>query len=265
MAKKADSIFSPLADMLRAPFIGEDWQGRFLIGSALIFLSIFIPILPALIVTGYFLEIMRAAMQDRPLNLPAWSEWSRMTLDGLKAGLVGASYLLPGLLVIMAGACLYCASVIPLAALSEANSSPQAGGVIGLLLPLMMLVLFLSLAIGTLLVTLGAIPLPVATAQLAGQSDLDAAYRLRQLARLLAANPMDYFVAWVVVAGLWAIEYMLVMIAYYTLFLACLIPFLLAPLSFYSMVIGAGLFGAAYRRSLGLLDLPLPKPAGAKS
>jgi hypothetical protein len=260
-----ESLFSPLAVVLGAPFRGEEWQGRFVIGSALLFLSIFIPILPALVVSGYFLEVMRAAMRGRSLELPSWSDWSRMTLDGLKASVVGLSYLLPGILVIVAGACLYCASVIPLATLSEAQSSSQTASWLGLLLPMLMLVLFLSTALGSLLIFLGAIPLPVATARLAEGDALGAAYHLRQLSRLLSANPMDYFIAWVVMLGLWAIEYGLVMIAYYTLFLACLIPFFLAPLSFYSLVIGAALFGGAYRRSLGFLNLPLPEESASSS
>jgi hypothetical protein len=255
----ADALFAPLAEVLRFPSRGQDWQGRFVVGAGLLFVSIFIPILPALVASGYLLQIVRAAMEGRELDLPAWTDWGSLFMDGLKVTVVGASYLLPGILVVMLGACLYCASIIPLSILSGSGTSANAEGLVALLLPLVMLIFFLSMAVGSILTFLGAVPLPVAAAQMARTSELGPAYRLHQVGRLIAANPMDYLVAWVVLLGLWTLEYALAMVAYYTLVLACLIPLILAPLSFYALAVGAALFGSAYRRSLQALDLPLPK------
>jgi hypothetical protein len=56
-----------------------------------------------------------------------------------------------------------------------------------------------------------------------------------------------------VVAGLMAMLYLAIMLAYYTIILCCLIPFLLAPTSFYLLLVGAALFGQIYRESVAMM------------
>ena len=46
------------------------------------------------------------------------------------------------------------------------------------------------------------------------------------------------------------------MIAYCTVVLCCLIPFVLAPIGFYLSLVSAALFGQTYRESVSMVEAP---------
>lgn len=244
---------SQLESLLAFPLRDEQWAGKFAVGTGLLLASLLLPVLPALFVYGYLLRVMRNAVEDGELELPAWTDWGGLFKDGLKALVVGGSYLLPGLVLILCGTMLYCVAAIAIPISMEANPAAASDEVPGLLLFASMLLFFLSIAFGSVLALLGAIPLPVAAANMVAELRLGAAYRLRHLARLLAANPVGWFGAWVVLFGLLGMVYALFAIGYYTLVLICILPVLLMPFSFYALLIGAAQFGLAYRASDELL------------
>lgn len=250
------TAITPLKTLLKFPFQGPNWRNNFIIGAALTFAASIVPIVPMIFVYGYFLQIMRRAIEGQDLELPAWDDWGTLAVDGLRLMLVGLIYLLPAILVLLSGFILYLASIFwPLLA-----SAAERGGE-GLIAPLLPISVFGSLAImmlstlvGSLLILLGLIPLPVATAHFATQDKVAAAFRVREWWPLLRANKLGYFTAWVVVLGLMAILYFVVTMAYYTLILCCFIPLLTAPMGFYVSLIGAGLFGQVYRESSSALE-----------
>jgi hypothetical protein len=247
MSKKAVSTTS-IADTLAFPFRGADSTNRLLVGIGLLFLSFIIPILPALLVYGYLLQIMHEVIDGRPARMPEWTDWGKLFVDGLKALLVGFVYLLPALAVFAVGMCLYCGMSVLMISLSEGASSSAAGdGVYATLLVFSMITFFLSFSIGTVLSLLGALPLPAAEGGLAEASSLGSAFALGRLYRLIRANPGGYIVAWLIFAGLSAFMYWGLMAAYYTVVLACLLPILVVPVSFYTMLVAAALFGEAFR------------------
>lgn len=243
-----------LKELLRFPFRREGWEGRLAVGVGLLFASFLVPFLPAVFVYGYLIEVMRGAVEKGELELPEWDDWGQLFAEGLKALVVGFVYLLPGMAVITVGFCLYCGTFAIFPFMVEGGG---AGGSVetaySLWVFLAMLIFFFSLAIGTLLSLLGAIPIPVAAANMASELRLGAAFRLRHFARALAANPAGFFGAWVVFFGLMALTYLMTAVAYYTLVLACLIPILLTPVSFYALLVAAGQFGLAYRESRAVL------------
>lgn len=245
MAKSAQIPLT--SDVLAFPFRGENWQGKLGIGLALLFASFFIPFLPVLFVYGYLVRLMRGVIESGSLELPDWEDWGQLGGDGLKAFGVGFTYLLPGFVVILFGTCCYCASIFSLT-LQEAQYPTGSEDTLGLLVTMAMLVFFAALALGSFLSLLGAIPLPVAAGNLARTSQFTAAFRLRQLWKVLSANALGYFAAWVVFMGVMAIAYGLMTLAYYTLVLACFIPFISLPLMLYAMIVGSAQFGLAYRQ-----------------
>ncbi len=234
-----------LREVFTFPFRGPDWKQPFIIGSVLLIVSFFIPILPLIFVCGYVLVVMRQAIRGNELTLPRWDDWGKLAGDGLRAMLVGFIYLLPGLLVASGGFALYLATTFAMPFAIEAGDET--------LWPLLFFgsfaIMFLSMFLGTLLTLLGAIPLPIATAHFIDEDDLSAAFRFRQWWRLLRANPMGVFIAWVMVAGLMAIVYLVVLLAYYTLVLCCAVPFLASPIGFYVLLVSAAIFGRTYRES----------------
>lgn len=244
-----------LKTFFKFPFQGPNWQSRFIVGTALIFASFLVPIAPGIFVSGYLLKIMRQAIEGEDLTLPAWDEWGRLAMDGLRMTLISLVYLLPGMLVFFGGTTLYIASSFSfplLVATAEEGSSAALAS--PFLLLLSVAIMFLSMSIGSILFVLGIIPLPVATAHFAVQDKVAAALRVREWWPLLWTNRLSYFIDWVIVAGLTAILYFAITLAYYTVILCCFIPFLGAPIGFYLSLVSAALFGQTYRESAVLLS-----------
>jgi hypothetical protein len=240
-----EETLTSLKEMFAFPFREAEWKNRFAVGSALIIANFVIPILPLIFVYGYVLQVMRQAIEDRELSLPAWDDWGTLATDGLRALVVGFVYLLPGLLISLGGMLLYVVSTIgvPLAEMTGDE------GTWAVVLVVSIVIMLLSLFVGTVVTLLGAIPLPLATAQVVAEDDLSAAFRVRRWWSLLRANWLGYFVAWVVAAGLMSMLYLALMLAYYTVVLCCAIPVLTGPLGFYLMLVSAGLFGRFYREA----------------
>jgi len=244
------TTMTSLREIFAFPFRGPEWKNRFIIGSVILVASFLIPVLPLIFVYGYAVAVMRRAIGEEALTLPRWDDWGKLAGDGLKTMVVGFVYLLPGLLVTFGGLALY--FVTTLATPFAVEAADQ--GWWPLLFFGSFITLFLSMFLGTVLMMLGAIPLPMATANFIAEDDLSAAFRVRQWWELLRANPLGNFIAWVVVAGLMGILYLALTLMYYTLVLCCVIPFLSAPIGFYLLLVGAALFGRTYRESRGMVS-----------
>jgi hypothetical protein len=258
MAAEASS--ESLRTLFAYPFRQPGWQGRFLVGAGLILACFIIPIIPALFVYGYLLGIMRRAIRGDDLTLPAWQEWSVLLADGCRAFLVGLVYVLPGALTFLVGAGTYFLASLGLTSLGDSQVSPAAEWGFIVVFLAAMVVLFISMFLGMILSVLGAVPLPLALGNVAAKGKVAAAFYFRELWRMLAADPVGYFIAWVVMAGLAAITYLAAMLPYYTLVLACLVPIAAGVLGYYVMLVGAALFGQAYRNASMRLVAATPTP-----
>ncbi len=238
-----------LGAQIRFPFRGQAAQSRFLAGSGLMLAGMFVPILPAILVYGYLLRVMRGSMRGEPSSLPAWDDWSTMLLDGLKATAIGLVYLLPGWLVMMAGFAVYfLAGPISMAFLQSgrSGSAPSLWPLVGLFGG--MAVMMLSLSLGMLLSILGTVPLPVALGRFVASGRIGDAFQLRAIWRLIRSAFWRYLSVWVVVMGLAGIVYFLYMIIYFTWVLCFVALLILPPAMFYVLAVGAGLFGQFYRQ-----------------
>src|SRR3990170_2251587 len=236
------SAINSLKPHFQFPLRGDRVAERFLIGSALFLASFIVPILPALFVMGYAVQVMRRAAAGEAPAMQAWQDWGGLLKDGFRAWVISLVFFLPGIVVLVGGYGVYFASILTMGS-STGNESDAA-----ILLPffLGMGTLFLSLALGSLLFVLASVPLPVALAYFAAEDKFAAAFRVGQWWRVLRANSLGFLIWWVVMVGLMGVIYILSMTAYFTLILICLLPFLLLPAYFYVMLVGASLFGNLY-------------------
>jgi hypothetical protein len=254
----ADAITTTsLKTLFGFPFRGRDWPSKFLIGAVLMFANSVVPIVPLIFVNGYYLRVMRQAVEGKESVLPAWDDWGGLATDGLRYMVVSLVYLLPGIVVLVGGLFLYIISTFgfPLlmaAADSGGRTSPGLAGLGVLLFFGSFVIMMLSMLIGSLLLVLGAIPLPVAMGHLVAKGKVASAFYVREWWPLLQANKMGYLVAWVVVVGLATVVYYALGLAYITVILCFFIPFLIAPIGFYLMLVSAALFGQTYRESADL-------------
>ncbi len=243
-----------LKAIFRFPFQSPKWQSHFIIGTALIWAGFLIPIVPGIFVYGYILRVMRRALDEDDLVLPAWENWGRLALDGLRGTVINLVYILPAMIVYFGGITFYFIGNFSFPLLMSAANE---GGDVAAGLPLLILgnmaIMFLSMFIGSVLGLLGIIPLPMATAHFVTNDKLAAAFWVREWWSLLRVDRLGYFIGWVMVAGLMGIMYFTFMIAYYSIILCCFMPILLAPIGFYVSLVGAALFGHIYRESTAIL------------
>jgi hypothetical protein len=246
-AHKWEVEMKALKALFQFPFQGTGWQNRFLVGSLLILAGFFVPVIPLLFVSGYALRVMRQAAEGHELALPEWGDLGGLALDGLRGLVVQLVYLLPGLLISFAVSGLYFVGsfAFPLL-MSQVSENSGVAIVLPLLFLFSMGVFFVSLFLGSLLTILGVVPVPMALAHMMARNELGAAFRVRQWWPLWRANRMGYLIGWVVTAGLGAVLYVVVIVAYMSCLLCCLIPFLLAPAMFYLMLVTSAVFGQVY-------------------
>jgi len=237
------------------PSEGADWQKRFIIGAALVLVSSFIPVIPLIFVGGYVMQVMFRAIEGQALALPEWEDWGKLGVDGLRYGVVGLVFMLPGILVYFGGIGIYMFASMLLPLTMQMVDHGRGGfDVIPLFFVVSILILFVSIFVGMILTLLGAIPLPAALAHFVAKDQVGAAFRFREWWPLLWRNKMGYFIAWVLCGGLIGILYYGIMVLYSTMVLCLLIPVLSAPLLFYLALVCAAVFGETYRESAAAIN-----------
>jgi hypothetical protein len=257
-----------IKSLLKFPFKEPDWKSRFVVGI-LLYLACFIPFLGlavGLLIFGYVLQVMRRASKGEELALPAWDDWGGMLKDGFQGWVIQMVYLLPGIVVFYGGMFLYFAAILGsnllIPFMVQENGEPTLAILFILIFFAGFAIMFLSMAVGSLLMFLGMAPLPMAMAHFSAQGKLSAAFRIREWWPLLRANKLGYFIAWVIVAGLGAMLYMALMPFYFAFsFAFFLMPFLmfaivivLVPLYLYLAVVAAAVFGRTYWESAALVE-----------
>lgn len=237
------------------PFEGADWMKRFGIGVALSLANFFIPIVPLIFVSGYVVQVMRRAIEGQALALPEWEDWGKLGMDGLRYSVVGLVFMLPGFLVYFGGMGMYMVASMLLPASMQMTDYGRGGfAVILLFFVVSVLILLISIFLGTIVMILGAIPLPAALAHFVAKDQVGAAFRFREWWPLLWRNKMGYFIAWVLCGGLVGISYYGIMMLYTTIVLCIFIPALSAPLLFYLALVCAAVFGETYRESESIVE-----------
>lgn len=236
-------VLSDLKSLFRFPFQGPDWVNRFIVGCALYFAGWVVPIVPALFIYGYAVEVMRRVIRGEEPGLPPWRDWGRLFVDGLRAGVVGFVYLLPGTAIWLGGFGLYMIGSFAMIPLAERQ--PPSEFFLGFFV--LMGIYVLSLFVGSLLILLGAVPLPAATAHFVAEDRLGAAFQVRRWWAVLKERRWEYAMAWLLLFGLMGAVYLALGLLYYSVCLCWLMPLLSAPVAFYTTLVAAALFGLVWR------------------
>ncbi len=249
-------------------FKDPDWKNKFLVGSLLALAATFIPLvglLALLAVYGYALILMRAVMRGEPRFLPKWDDLGKMFVDGLQSAFAAVGYLLPGIIVFGCGFAFFFVAMFggTFAAAATENARDAAGSSFFVFM-LGQLGLFVTMGIAMFVWLAGTLVIPVAVGQYVRTGEIAAGYRWSEIWRILRTNASGFLVAWIMYFGVSLAMGFAVSILYYTIILCCLIPFLTAPITFYTALLFAQFFGAAYREGVsraGLSNTPPPLPA----
>lgn len=164
-------------------FEEEEWVVKFLIAAGMVLLSFLI--LPAIILQGYTIEIIRRVGRNQRPQLPQWDAWAQYLSDGFTALAAGLVYALPAVL-------LTCCATFVIVGAGAANEGGELGGVEVLLLCCsLLLILLIEIPLG-LIYYAGLV-------RFAESREIGAFFRFGQLFSFVRANLGQYSYALVVV------------------------------------------------------------------
>jgi hypothetical protein len=204
-------------------FVFEDQKWLQKVGIAALILLI--PLIGALVVLGWSLEVTRRVIKSDPELLPDFSDFGGHLLRGLKAFVIALVYVLPIILVSI------CSQAVTLGITSGSNSqnSDAMGGIaVAVALCLSCFSIIYGIFVGLLL--------PAAFGNFVATDQLGAGFRLGEVMGLFRANPGAYLLVFVGVILSGFIGSLGVIL--------CVIGALLTYA--YSMLINGHLYGQAY-------------------
>ena len=204
------------------------------IGGLLLFFSFLL--VPAFIVFGYILRALRMVM-DGEEELPEFSDWGELAVDGLKVFAIGFVYaLIPAIIALVA----VFASGASIGLGGDSAAGGLAAGLIFLVASLAMFVVSLALAY----------VLPAAVVAFAREDRLGAAFSLGELRPLLFSR--TYATGWLVAFGIGLLSGIVIGILN-----AVVIGVVLAPfVSIYANLAGTHAIGEAVREMPQVDDGP---------
>jgi len=218
-----------IADGLSYPVSGDSVVGRLLIGSLLGFASVLV--LPAFLLAGYLVRVLGSAAAGESVP-PAFDDWGKMFVTGLKATVVAFVYgLVPvGLVVLLV------VTVLSGAAVGGDAGGLLAGvGLLGALFAVVASVLVYYLV-------------PAALTNLAVEGEIGAAFDLGRLKTVLFSG--DYLLAWLVPVALAVVTNVVTLLLIATVVGALLVP----VVQFYVQVAVFYMFGRAYGEVIEAAD-----------
>lgn len=234
------------SDLFTYPFRAPGWQRKALIGGALVLAPLTVIGFPLVfMLLGYQLRALRATIQQGEPALPDWSDPWRLLVDGFKLWLVSIIYGLPMLALMVFVWGVMAGGMIGMAASPLAGNEEALGATMGLMylcfFPLIGLIYPISFAIIFLQM--------VGITRIAVEGRFSAGLEIGEVWRMAKTNWKQYLVAFIVWYALLFGLSMLVSFTIYTVVLICIYPFLLAAVSWYSVVLSAALYGLAYRET----------------
>ena len=189
------STFSGLEDLLRFPFQDTDWKKKLLIASAVVFISVMIPlIIPLVFLMGYNERIARRIiLDDGELYLPEWGDWGELFAGGFRLSAAGFLFSLPSIVLSVGGYGLMMApALIAERAPAYSFQTMLAGTVAG------MFVFGLSMVLGLVIGLFS----PVALMHIVAKGEFSAAFRVREWWQVLRANVAGFAVTCLIVLGI---------------------------------------------------------------
>jgi hypothetical protein len=234
-------------------FKGKNLAVKWLIGSAIQLANYIIPIIPAIPLYGYVGQIAkRIIRQEEDPELPDWNDFGLFFSDGIKFFGVSLLYMLPGVLLMIAG--YFAMSALNFAFLLDpgfyTSPSPELGSQYATLVMLGVAVGMVLLFLGMILMVVAGLFLPPALGHTVAKGEFGAAFRVREWWPVFKANFSGYILAMIVLYGVYMVMLGLVYALYFSVILCCLMPFALCAASFGMSAIQFSLIGIAYRDGL---------------
>jgi hypothetical protein len=242
-----------IGDSFSYPFEDPQWAQKLLIALLLVLANFIVPIIPALFLAGYGLEIMRGiVLGDGKPSLPAWVDWGRLFVDGAKIFGIGLLYMLPVILFSLLGFGLI---LLPTMLVGLITSGGEEISNLVVLIPLLgsiggVIVLGLAILFSIVL----GLALPLAYVHFAIQGKFAAAFHINEWWQVARANFTDFLIAYAIILVFSILSGIIMQLLSLTVILCLLIPILQSMVTVYSLLIYTSLFAQAYRTGLEKIE-----------
>jgi hypothetical protein len=187
------------------------------------------------------------------LHLPEWDDWGDLLVEGLKLSIVSLLLSLPAVIVFLVGYGAYFGGFFG-AIITQSIMGEQVAAPFIMLIMLAMFFMFFAMAIGTLLVIIAWFLIPPVSAHVVFTRRLGAVFSVGQWWKTLWANPGGFVLVFLALFSLWALQYLLLYLLYLTIVFCMFIPLVVAPLTFYTIVVASVMAGQSYREAREKLD-----------
>jgi hypothetical protein len=240
------SFLEQIIQTLAFPFKDPQWAKKLGIGFLLGLGNFIVPLVPALILSGYSYKIMRRIIvENGEPYLPEWEDWGTLLTDGLKLWGAGMIYGLPILVLVFA--CMAISFVpamaLPLLIDSSGRLPPDAGllifGPFVICIGVMCLAFPLGLAIG-----LFRAP---ALGHMVAKGNFAAAFQIKEYWPILKTGIGAYLIVIMATMLVSSVAMMAIQLVMLTLILAMLYPLLLGLYIFLLMLYTYTFEALAYR------------------
>jgi len=237
-----------LGNSFAYPFRDPKWVEKLLIALLLMLANFIIPVIPALVLAGYAIEIMRIVLQEVMPALPAWKNWGTMLVDGLRFLGITILFFLPTFLIALLG---FGAILIPTLMSGLLSTGQEEVTTTVVLLPILgsaggVITLGLMSIVGIVSIFL----LPPAIVHATNKEEFSAAFRIREWWWILRLNFSEFLIAYAIITAFNIITTVLIQFFSFTVVLCLVVPFLQSAISVYGMLFSAALIAKAYREGL---------------
>ncbi|MEE4195777.1 MAG: DUF4013 domain-containing protein [Anaerolineae bacterium] len=233
--------FGKLPQILTFPFKGEGWFGKLGIAALIMLAGGIIPILPVIILLGYFYEMVhRIIVDQQDASLPSWDDWGGFLSNGFKWFLSTIIIALPFILVfiVMMGL-----NFIPLFFLENNAADDVLGIYFGLLFILQFVLVFTSMIF---MVFMGVFA-PVYMTHMVAEGELKAMFQIKHWWKIFKKGFWEFLISFLLMYGLGMILYVFYFFVIYSVVCCCLSPFVIGFGTVYLMAVYFALVASAYR------------------
>jgi hypothetical protein len=166
-----------------------DWLKKLGIAA----LVMLIPLVGAITVMGWGLEITRRVINNDPQPLPGWDNFGDFLMKGLKQFVVSLAYVFPIFLIYGCGMAVTFGGVALAGSSNDSSVGNAAGGIVSIVMICMYcFVILYAIAVGLLM--------PPAIGNLAATGELGAAFRFSEVFGLLRAAIGPYLLSLLLIA-----------------------------------------------------------------
>jgi hypothetical protein len=242
---------SSIRKVFSFPFADPHWKSKLLIGMGILFASFIIPILPGLVIYGYFYQIMQQIIvRSEEPTLPEWKDWGKLLGDGFRLFGVTFIYSLPLSILYFAGILVYGLMIF---SIPWMENTGVEGGTVALIMIGIMSFFFLIVLLGMLFSFVLSVILPLAWCQTISAGSFKGGFEIGKYWNVFRSNFSGFLIATTLMYGLFTILMMVYYVLYMSLVLWCLIPFLFIIGGMLTGLFSMVLWASVYREGLDKL------------